>query len=60
MAKIYDFKAEKKKRKVDTSKQYQINSDRFFEAYMNMKYSDDDGVNAQIEFSISNNAPPRG
>jgi len=53
MAKIYDYQAEKKKRKINDSKQVRLNEDLFFEAYMNMKYSDDDGLNAQIKFSIS-------
>lgn len=52
MAKMYDFEKEKKKRELDQLEKECMDVKQFFAAYMNRIYSNDDGINAQIEFEL--------
>ena len=52
LARIYDFNAYKKERDLVALEAECADFKHFFTAYMNQIYSDDDGINAQIEFEL--------
>jgi len=51
-AKIYDFESYKKERDLVALEAECADFKTFFAAYMNRVYSNDDGINAQIEFEL--------
>lgn len=52
MAQIYDFKAYKKERDLIALEIACEETKDFFAMYMNNIFSNDDGINAQIEFEL--------
>jgi len=59
MAKIIDFTRAKRKQQLDALERQHTDS-TLFRAYMNSIFSNDDGLNAQIDMDIEQSKQPRG